>query len=175
LVYVVQPGDTLTSIAKNYGLTVDYLAGVNSIPDMDTIYAGQELQLNGVVEIPTATITDGKQIIVKLSVQRVYAFENGKLAHAPFIVSTGVTAFPTRIGEYKVWEKLEKTRMIGPGYDLPNVPYMMYFDEGRGFHGTYWHHNFGRPMSHGCVNMITAEAEWLYNFGEVGTPVSVIP
>jgi lipoprotein-anchoring transpeptidase ErfK/SrfK len=49
----------------------------------------------------------------------------------------------------------------------------MYFYRGYSFHGTYWHNNFGFPMSHGCVNMPTPEAEWLYNFAEVGTPVHV--
>lgn len=47
--------------------------------------------------------------------------------------------------------------MTGPGYDLPNVPYTMYFYQGYGLHGTYWHNNFGTPMSHGCVNMPTPE------------------
>jgi len=54
-------------------------------------------------------------------------------------------------------------------YYLPNVPYVMFFSndqiaQSRGFslHGTYWHDNFGHPMSHGCVNMRTADAETLY-------------
>ena len=55
--------------------------------------------------------------------------------------------------------------------DLPNVPYTMYFYKGYGIHGTYWHHNFGHPMSHGCVNMRTSDAAWLFNWASVGTPV----
>ena len=45
--------------------------------------------------------------------------------------------------------------MSGPGYYLPGVPYVMYFYQGYGLHGTYWHDNFGQPMSHGCVNLPT--------------------
>jgi lipoprotein-anchoring transpeptidase ErfK/SrfK len=63
--------------------------------------------------------------------------------------------------------------MVGPGYDLPNVPYVMYFYQGYGLHGTYWHHNFGHPMSHGCVNFKTEDAGWLYNWASVGTLVNI--
>ena len=64
--------------------------------------------------------------------------------------------------------------MIGPGYDLPNVPYTQYFYKGYGLHGTYWHHNFGTPMSHGCINMPTDQAEWAFNWATYGTPVIVV-
>jgi lipoprotein-anchoring transpeptidase ErfK/SrfK len=63
--------------------------------------------------------------------------------------------------------------MRGPGYDLHNVPYTMYFYKGYGLHGTYWHNNFGTPMSHGCVNMPTEEAKWAYYWADYGTPVVV--
>ena len=56
-------------------------------------------------------------------------------------------------------------------YDLANVPYVMYFHEGYGLHGTYWHNNFGTPMSHGCVNLSTGDAGWFYNWASVGTKV----
>jgi lipoprotein-anchoring transpeptidase ErfK/SrfK len=63
--------------------------------------------------------------------------------------------------------------MSGPGYYLPNVPYVMYFHGGYGLHGTTWHANFGHPMSHGCVNLPTSEAEWLFNWAQVGTMVNI--
>jgi lipoprotein-anchoring transpeptidase ErfK/SrfK len=47
----------------------------------------------------------------------------------------------------------------------------MYFYRGYAIHGTYWHNNFGRPMSHGCVNMRTGDAAWVYNWAPIGTPV----
>ena len=64
--------------------------------------------------------------------------------------------------------------MSGPDYFLPAVPFTMYFYQGYGIHGTYWHNAFGRPMSHGCVNLPTPEAEWFFNWADVGTPVRVI-
>ena len=59
-------------------------------------------------------------------------------------------------------------------YDLPGVPFDMYFDsDGKAIHGAYWHNNFGVPMSHGCVNLSIPDAEWAYNFASVGTVVNV--
>jgi lipoprotein-anchoring transpeptidase ErfK/SrfK len=49
----------------------------------------------------------------------------------------------------------------------------MYFYKGYGIHGTYWHNNFGVPMSHGCVNMRTSDAGWLYYWASEGTLVHV--
>ena len=59
-------------------------------------------------------------------------------------------------------------------YDLPGVPWNLYFTEdGGAIHGAYWHNNFGQPWSHGCVNVPLKEAEELYNWAEPGTVVTV--
>ncbi|NDJ53470.1 MAG: L,D-transpeptidase, partial [Chloroflexi bacterium] len=107
------------------------------------------------------------------STQHVFAYEDGDLV-ADFMVSTGLPATPTVVGDFAVWHKNEGQRMSGPGYDLPGVPWVMYFYQGYGFHGTYWHNNFGNPMSHGCVNMRTPDAEWLWHWAPLGTAVRVI-
>ncbi|MBC8335365.1 MAG: L,D-transpeptidase [Anaerolineales bacterium] len=111
-------------------------------------------------------------IDINLSEQRVYAYAGNTLINS-FIVSTGTWQTPTVTGSYRVYVKYRSTRMTGPGYDLPNVPYVMYFYKGYGLHGTYWHNNFGTPMSHGCVNLRTNDAAWLYNFSSVGTLVRI--
>lgn len=111
-------------------------------------------------------------IDVNLSQQMVYAYEGNTIV-ASFLVSTGVAQFPTVTGQYRIYIKLVSTDMSGPGYYLPNVPYTMYFYRGYGFHGTYWHSNFGTPMSHGCVNMYTPDAEWLFYWASVGTLVNI--
>ena len=50
-------------------------------------------------------------------------------------------------------------------YELPGVPWTCFFTkEGHAFHGTYWHENYGVPMSHGCINMRTHEAKWLFRW-----------
>ena len=111
-------------------------------------------------------------IDVNLSTQSVYAYEGDTVVNS-FVVSTGTWMTPTVTGKYKIWIKFKSTSMSGPGYFLPNVPYVMYFYKGYGLHGTYWHNNFGTPMSHGCVNLRTSDAEWLYNWASVGTVVNV--
>jgi lipoprotein-anchoring transpeptidase ErfK/SrfK len=111
-------------------------------------------------------------IDVNLSTQRLYAYE-GDTVVASFLVSTGVPAFPTVTGQYHIYIKLLSALMTGSGYYLPDVPYTMYFYKGYGIHGTYWHHNFGHPMSHGCVNMYTPDAEWMFYWAHVGTLVNI--
>jgi lipoprotein-anchoring transpeptidase ErfK/SrfK len=109
---------------------------------------------------------------VDLTNQMVYAYEGNTLVNS-FLVSTGTWEHPTVTGQYRVYLKFRYADMAGPGYYLPNVPFTMYFYKGYALHGTYWHSNFGTPMSHGCVNLTIPDAEWLYNFASVGTVVNV--
>ena len=111
-------------------------------------------------------------IDVDLTHQMVYAYAGNTVVNS-FLVSTGTWDHPTVTGKYHIYVKLRYTDMSGPDYYLPNVPFTMYFYQGYGLHGTYWHHNFGTPMSHGCVNLATPDAEWLYGFSSVGTLVNV--
>jgi lipoprotein-anchoring transpeptidase ErfK/SrfK len=115
---------------------------------------------------------DGRWIDVNLSEQQIYAYEGDLLVNS-FIVSTGLPDTPTVTGEYRIYTKVPIQDMSGPGYYLPDVPWVMYFYDEYGFHGTYWHNNFGTPMSRGCVNLRIEDAEWLYNWASVGTRVSV--
>lgn len=115
---------------------------------------------------------DNRWIDVNLSEQQIYAYEGDVLVNS-FVVSTGVYDTPTVTGEFKIYLKVPMQDMSGPGYYLSNVPWVMFFYGEYGFHGTYWHDNFGAPMSRGCVNLRTEDAEWLYYWASVGTPVVV--
>jgi lipoprotein-anchoring transpeptidase ErfK/SrfK len=121
---------------------------------------------------PAASVAGERWIDVDLSDQRVVAYE-GQVAVNTFIVSTGVWQYPTVTGQFHIYVKYEAADMAGPGYYLPSVPYVMYFYQSYGLHGTYWHNNFGTPMSHGCVNLRTDDAAWLFQWASVGTPVNV--
>ena len=109
---------------------------------------------------------------VNLSMQTAYALRGPELVRS-FVVSTGTWLHPTVTGEYRIYVKYDYADMAGPGYYLPDVPYVMYFYKGYGLHGTYWHNNFGTPMSHGCVNFSIPDAAWLFDFADVGTVVYV--
>jgi len=121
---------------------------------------------------PAAIAEGGRWIDINLSAQTLTAYE-GPTPLNMFVVSTGTWQYPTVTGQYNVYVKYVAADMSGPGYYLPSVPYVMYFYRGYGIHGTYWHNNFGTPMSHGCVNMSTEEAGWIFDWASVGTLVNV--
>jgi lipoprotein-anchoring transpeptidase ErfK/SrfK len=123
---------------------------------------------------PPGVDENERWIDVDLSLQRTYAYQGDQLIQS-FLVSTGTWLHPTVTGTYRIYVKYRYANMSGPGYFLPNVPYVMYFYKGYGLHGTYWHHNFGTPMSHGCINLSINDAGWLFKFASVGTVVNIHP
>jgi lipoprotein-anchoring transpeptidase ErfK/SrfK len=124
------------------------------------------------VKLPPGVERGERWIDIDLSNQRIYAYQGKNLLNS-FIVSTGTWQHPTVTGQYRIYVKYLYADMAGPGYYLPNVPYVMYFYKGYGIHGTYWHNNFGTPMSHGCVNLRTDDAGWVYNWSSIGTLVNI--
>ena len=74
------------------------------------------------------------------------------------------------------------------GFDLAGVPWVQYITKsGISLHGTFWHNDFGRPRSHGCINLSVQNAKWLYrwttpqvsinkefSYGSVGTSVEIV-
>jgi hypothetical protein len=120
-----------------------------------------------------------KRVDVDLTTQRVMAYEYEKVVFET-VISSGLiyggnpngigTKTPT--GKFHIREKMPSKHM-GDGslasdtsaYELPGVPWTCFFTEaGHAFHGTYWHENYGVPMSHGCINMRTHEAKWLFRW-----------
>jgi len=178
--HIVEAGQELGLIAKQYNVSIDDIVGMNELADPDLLYVGQELLIPaaGVYtpteeSAPPAPNSSGRSILVSTGDQRIYAYENGELVHS-HLVSTGRSETPTVLGDYRIYVKYTADDMSGPGYFLPQVPYTMYFYQGYAIHGTYWHNAFGRPMSHGCVNLPVDEARWFFDFAEVGTLVRVI-
>jgi hypothetical protein len=115
---------------------------------------------------------EDRWIDVDLSRQLLTAYE-GRTPVRTTLVSTGLPATPTPVGQYRIWVKFRYDDMAGADYYIEDVPYVMYFHGGYGLHGVTWHGNFGHPMSHGCVNLPTSEAEWLFNWADVGTLVNI--
>jgi len=111
-------------------------------------------------------------IEIDLSTQRLVAWEGNKAVYA-IVVSTGKSSTPTRVGTFAIQTKYRTARMTGADYDLPDVPYTMYYDGGNAIHGAYWHNLFGNPVTHGCTNVAVNHAKWLFNWAKVGTPVVV--
>lgn len=122
-----------------------------------------------------------KEVVVSVSAQSVWAYEGGELVISS-LVSTGTGEVPetvTPVGYHSVLAKFDAQTMegtiSGEQYRVEDVPFVMYFDDfGNALHGTYWHSNFGAPMSHGCVNLPMDIAAWMYEWAPVGTAVTVI-
>lgn len=113
---------------------------------------------------------------VNLTTQTLVAYE-GDIPVLTTLISSGTWDHPTVTGQFRVWLRYESQTMDGRrlGYDyyLEDVPYVMYFYEDYALHGTYWHNNFGTPMSHGCVNMSIPDAEFVFYWSTIGTVVNV--
>ncbi len=111
-------------------------------------------------------------IEVNLTAQTLSVYRGSQIINT-FLISSGTDWFKTVTGSYQIYAKYSQYTMRGPDYDLPDVPYTMFFYKGYSIHGTYWHHNFGTPMSRGCLNMKTEDAAWVYENAPVGTYVFI--
>ena len=111
-----------------------------------------------------------KQILIDRRAQTLSCLE-GKREVFKTDISTGHHNTPTPRGEFRVLYKRHTRRMtvlnIEDPYDLPGVPYTVYFTwSGVAIHGTYWHNDYGRVHSHGCVNLRPKDAQWVFRWAE---------
>lgn len=115
-------------------------------------------------------------IDVDVTQQKLVAYE-GVIPVFETLVSTGTANHPTVTGQFRIWLRFQSQDMngyrLGFNYYLKGVPYVQYFYQDYALHGTFWHSNFGTPMSHGCVNLPTPASEWLYDWAGYGTLVNI--
>ncbi|MGD9712330.1 MAG: L,D-transpeptidase family protein [Thermomicrobiales bacterium] len=121
--------------------------------------------------------TGEKWIQIDLSTQYMTVW-HGNTRVAESFVSTGRERFATPPGTFFVNYKLISQTMSGvlggEYYNVPDVPWVMYFtNRGHAIHGAYWHNNFGAVMSHGCVNLPVEFAEWLYQWSPSGMRIEI--
>ncbi len=165
----------------------------------DKLYYARAEHMRPMSETELAPITpevENKKIQVQLDEQILVAYEN----NLPVFVASVATGGIFRVGTYTTPQGAFITYYNRPsrhmaagdiaasGFDLPGVPWVQYITEGGiSFHGTFWHNDFGRPRSHGCINLSTSTAKWLYrwsapqvtftkefSFGGVGTDVEIV-
>lgn len=129
--------------------------------------------------IPPEGATNDRWIDVDLAEQTLAVYDSRQLVFAT-LISSGLPPFWTRPGLFQVYKKKEIETMSGAFeadrsdyYYLENVPWTMYFDKARALHGTYWHTYFGYPQSHGCVNLSTGDAHWIFDWAKEGDWVYV--
>lgn len=128
-----------------------------------------------VTEVPFETVALLRKIDIDLGSQRATLYENGNVVNS-WAVSTGLPGTPTPTGNFKVFAHTRMQDMgcyPGAPYCTENVPWITWFTTNIGFHGTYWHNNYGNRMSHGCVNLPIDLAKYVYDWSPVGLEVSV--
>jgi len=183
-IHVIQAGESLSAVAAEYHTSLRRMVKLNKIADATNVKPGMRIVVPppsyaelfadvpvGADGYPVYPLipTTGKWISVDLDHQRAWAWEGDKLINS-FLISSGKARTPTVTGVFRIWAKIAAqtmeggSRAVGDYYNLPNVQWVQYFFQDYSFHGTYWHNNFGTPMSHGCVNMSNADAKWLYEW-----------
>ncbi|MBN1920102.1 MAG: LysM peptidoglycan-binding domain-containing protein [Anaerolineae bacterium] len=177
--YTVRPGDSLSSIAARFGTTVAALAAQNGITNPELIYVGQVLRLSGNTITPA---TGGaRHIYIYLSQQHLYAYEGDRLVYS-FVVSSGRAPTYTRTGDFRVQSKVPNA--WGSTWNIWMPHWLgIYWSGGleNGIHAlpvlpsgqTLWAGYLGTPVSFGCIVLGTYEAQQLYQWAEIGTPVTI--
>lgn len=117
-----------------------------------------------------------KFIHVDLATQLVTVFEGEKMVLSARC-SSGAKGTSTPLGDFTTYHKGPSIHMTNQGdavnniYNLPGVPWVSFFTgNGAAFHGTYWHNDYGRPRSHGCVNLPSEVAKFIYRWTQPVVP-----
>ena len=165
----------VTDEARNLG-GVDYLVA----KDGTLIPAHQSVVIKPFRQLPAWSADDIKWIDVSIPKQSLVAYEGVTPVYAT-LVSTGIggSADPkethaTVQGAFKIYEKHTTVTMDGhdtaDSFDLRDVPFVQYFNGSYALHAAYWHDDFGRLHSHGCVNMAPRDAAWLFRWTDPRVP-----
>ena len=133
-----------------------------------------------VTDRPRSVGPDERWLDVDLTTQVLVAYEGDRPVYAT-LVSGGRgpagSRSATPIGEHRIWVKLATSDMddlqrsdVEQNYAIEAVPWVQYFEGANGLHAAFWHDDFGRPRSHGCVNLSPRDARFLFAFTEPRLP-----
>lgn len=185
--YTVQAGDSLFSIASRFGVSVWAITQANNLANPSLLHAGNVLTIPspGALTQPApaqpAAPAASKSIVVDVSDQRAYVYENGALRWT-FIISTGMPGSPTARGSFQVQNKIPMA--YAATWDLDMPWWLGIYWAGplqNGFHALpilsngvrLWEGLLGRPASYGCIILSEADARALYDWADIGTPVTI--
>ncbi|WP_341528174.1 L,D-transpeptidase [Nostoc sp. UHCC 0302] len=164
-------GAFCTSIALTVATFFSWLPPLTGDPN-SAVARAASVEENSITAYNIRQTSQSRWIEIDLSEQRLRAWEGKKLVYS-YRISGGKRSTPTPIGRFRINSKYRTHRMRGRGYNIPDVPYTMYFYRGYAIHGAYWHNRFGTPVSHGCVNLPVKQARNLYSWASTGTLVVV--
>ena len=144
------------------------------ISDRGVIVREDALRIARRIERPTGVPEDARWVHVDLGAQILVAYEGDEPVFTT-LVSTGRNGFETPTGLFRIQSKHLSTTMDDPNagaesYSIEDVPWTMYFEGSYALHAAFWHDRFGRPRSHGCVNLAPADARWIFMWSEPALP-----
>lgn len=184
-IHYVQEGETLTSIATEYGLTYTMIQEYNEMARDERVVPGQAIaipQLETILDPTAIPPTAGnKRVVVDKSEQHAYLYENDQLVY-DFIISTGMASSATAVGNFQILNKIPNA--YAGSWDLQMPYWLGIYWSGplqNGFHalpimsdGTVlWEGFLGQPASFGCIILDTGDAAILYDWVDIGTEVIV--
>lgn len=136
----------------------------------------------------TLVTDDHRELRIDLATQTLFALKRHRIIRVLSVSTGSPPDWTTPTGTFWIYKKVEDDHMVGGKgsihWDVQHVPYAQYFTGAVALHGAWWNHTFDRPVSHGCIQVPTAhgpkgptgdppDAEWLWHFTDVGTPVIV--
>ncbi len=184
-IHTVQAGETLSQIARRYGVSVEALVSTNGLGSADMIRVGMKLIIPGKGgEGSVGPVARATKFVASISQQRCWLY-SGETVIARWICSTGRPGSGTRPGEYKIQSKMPKA--YGSTWNIW-MPFWLgiYWAGGseNGIHGLpwdattgvqIWSGNVGKPITYGCVMLDNVNAKMLYDMAWIGMPVIVRP
>lgn len=180
--HTVQPGESITSIAWDYGVPYPWIQQAN--PGVDALTVGQTITIPSMENFWPNPVVTNKRIVVSISEQRTRVYENGALLW-DWAASTGISNSPTWPGVYQILSH-EQNAYAG-NWDLW-MPYFMGVyqpipgsDFTNGFHGyptrgggqLLWQNSLGTRVTYGCILLDNANASRLYEWAETGVIVEI--
>jgi lipoprotein-anchoring transpeptidase ErfK/SrfK len=182
-VYIVQAGDTFASIGRDSGIPYPYIQAANPTVG-DALTVGQALTIPSPDVMLPLPIVENKRIVVSISQQKVWVYENGSLKWE-WLGSTGIASSPTAPGVFQIqtheinayagnWN-LWMPSFMGIYSPVPNSDFM------NGFHGfptrdgsnLLWTNNLGTPVTYGCILLSNDNVTQLYEWAETGVVVEI--
>ncbi|MCB8967654.1 MAG: L,D-transpeptidase family protein [Ardenticatenaceae bacterium] len=182
--HVVQSGETISSIGRDYGIPYPWIQQAN--PGVDSLFAGQILTIPSVDELIPLPVVENKRVVVSITQQKAWVYENGSLKWE-WAASTGIADSPTSPGIFQI-QTHEETAYAG-NWDLWMPSFMGIYrpvptsDFMNGFHGfpsrngsqLLWTSSLGHPVTYGCILLSSDNAQILYDWAEEGVIVEIQP
>ncbi len=137
-------------------------------------------RIDGVKKMPKWALDGERWLDVSITKQVLLAYEGTKPVYATLVssgeagLSDPQTSKSTVRGIFRIHTKHLTTTMssevVGEEFELKDIPYVQYFEDGYALHAAYWHDDFGTPRSHGCINLSPEDARWLFSWTEPQLP-----